>query len=53
MTAHHTGHSHPPRGAARISPSLLRLSLAARLGVAGGLAAAIWLAVAWAMFSGR
>jgi hypothetical protein len=49
MTAHPAGHSHPPRAAARISPSLLRLSLAARLGVAGVLVAAIWLAVLWAM----
>jgi hypothetical protein len=44
-----TLHRHPPRGVDPVSPSLLRMSLAVRLGVAGVLVAAIWLAVFWAM----
>ena len=43
---HHPGHTHPP---AAVGPSLLRLSAAQRLAVAGGLIALIWLAVYWAM----
>ncbi|WP_170263622.1 hypothetical protein [Blastochloris sulfoviridis] len=38
---HHRAHRRP----VSLAPSLLRLSLAARLGVAGVLVAAIWLAV--------
>ncbi|ALK09662.1 hypothetical protein [Blastochloris viridis] len=49
MTAHSAGHSHPSRGVVRMSPSLLRMSIAARLGVATVLVAAIWSAVLWAM----
>jgi hypothetical protein len=43
---HHPGHTHPP---AAVMPSLLRLSVWQRLGVAGGLIVLIWLAVYWAM----
>ncbi|WP_160140596.1 hypothetical protein [Blastochloris tepida] len=44
MSVHRHHHAH--RRAVSVAPSLLRLSLAARLGVAGVLVAAIWLAVA-------
>ena len=43
---HHAGHSHPP---AAISPSILRLSVAARLAVSATLIAALWCAVFWAL----
>jgi hypothetical protein len=41
---HHSGHSHPARA---VPASLLRMSAAARLVVALGLAGALWLAVWW------
>jgi hypothetical protein len=43
---HVSGEAHP---SATISPSLLRLSAAQRLAIAGGLIALIWLAAFWAM----
>jgi hypothetical protein len=43
---HHLGSVHPP---AAVLPSLLRSSLAQRLGLAAGLAALLWLFAAWAM----
>jgi hypothetical protein len=43
---HHPGHAHP---SARLSPSLLRLSVAERLAVAGVLIVLMWVAVPWAM----
>jgi hypothetical protein len=46
MTHHHHGaEAHPASG---ISPSLLRLSMATRMAVAGALIAVIWAAVFWA-----
>ena len=42
----HPGHTHPP---AAVAPSLLRLSVVQRLGIAAGLIALIWLTVYWAM----
>ncbi len=49
---HGHDHDHAP-APARAAParSLLRLSLGARLAIAGALVAAIWLAVAWAIAS--
>jgi hypothetical protein len=48
MTYHHhlPGETHPSPA---ISPSLLRLSAAQRLAVAGVLIAVIWAAALWAM----
>ncbi|MFL9826222.1 hypothetical protein [Rhodoplanes sp. SY1] len=48
MTHHHhdPGHAHP---SPRLPPSLLRVSLAARLGVVAGVAVAVWGLVLWAM----
>jgi len=43
---HHHGHVHPP---ARISASLLRLSVWQRLAIASGLIVAMWAAALWAM----
>jgi len=43
---HHAGHSHPP---ATISPSILRLSVAARLTVSAVLIALLWAAVFWVL----
>jgi hypothetical protein len=43
---HHPGHVHPP---ATVHPSLLRLSVARRLGLAAGLIALVWLAAFWAI----
>jgi hypothetical protein len=43
---HHPGHSHP---SPKLSPSLLRLSAASRLGVAAVLIALMWAAALWAM----
>jgi hypothetical protein len=43
---HHAGHSHPP---AAVSPSILRLSVAARLAMSALLIALLWLAVFWAL----
>lgn len=49
--AHASSHLHDHAGssvvAAGLAPSLLRLSLPARLAIAGTAAAAIWLAVFW------
>jgi hypothetical protein len=42
---HHPGHSHPPAAA---SLSLLRMSVAGRLGIAAALIAVLWLGVYWA-----
>jgi hypothetical protein len=42
---HHPGHGHPPAAA---SPSLLRMSVASRLGTAAALIAVLWLGVYWA-----
>jgi hypothetical protein len=42
---HHAGEAHPSPG---LSPSLLRLSAAQRLALAGALIALIWVAVLWA-----
>jgi hypothetical protein len=47
MTHHHHGGGLHPSPV--LSPSLLRLSVAARLGLAAGLIAAIWLVALWAM----
>jgi hypothetical protein len=41
---HHPGHAHPP---AAVSASLLRLSVAQRLGLAAVLIALVWLTVFW------
>jgi hypothetical protein len=54
MPAHsdHSHHHHPPgqgHPPATIAPSLLRLSVAERLGLAALLAALVWAAVLWAM----
>jgi hypothetical protein len=46
MTHHHAGHAHP---SPTIAPSLLRLSVPQRLGIAGALTALIWLAALWAL----
>jgi hypothetical protein len=43
---HHPGHAHPP---AVVHTSLLRLSLAERLGAAGVVIALLWGAAYWAM----
>jgi hypothetical protein len=43
---HHAGAAHP---SPVLSPSLLRLSAAKRLAVAGALTALIWAAVLWAI----
>lgn len=43
---HHAGHVHP---SPTIAPSLLRLAAPQRLGIAGLLIVAIWLAVLWAL----
>jgi hypothetical protein len=43
---HHSGEPHPPPA---LAPSLLRLSVGARMMLAGGLIAAIWAVVLWAM----
>jgi uncharacterized protein HemX len=43
---HHPGETHPP---ATVSPSILRLSAAERLGAVAVLIALIWGAVIWAM----
>lgn len=43
---HHVGHVHPP---ALVHPSILRLSLAERLGAAGGVIALVWAVAFWAM----
>jgi hypothetical protein len=43
---HNPGHAHPP---ARATLSLIRLSVAQRLALAGAPIALIWLAVFWAM----
>jgi hypothetical protein len=45
---HHPGHSHPH---ASVSPSILRLSALERIAGATLLIAALWGAVAWAMWS--
>jgi hypothetical protein len=45
---HHTGHAHPP---AVVPASILRLSIAERLGVAVVLSALLWGAAYWAMTS--
>jgi hypothetical protein len=42
---HHAGEAHP---SPTLSPSLLRLSVAQRLALAGALIALIWVAVLWA-----
>jgi hypothetical protein len=42
---HHLGRVHPP---ASVHPSILRLSVARRLGLAAGLIALVWLAAFWA-----
>jgi hypothetical protein len=42
-------HAHGPAVRALPGASLLRMSLAARLAIAGGFVAAIWLAVFWAI----
>jgi hypothetical protein len=42
---HHPGHGHPPAAA---SLSLLRMSVASRLGIAAALIAVLWLGVYWA-----
>jgi hypothetical protein len=48
MTHHHhrAGDLHPPP---IVAPSLLRLAVPQRLGLAGMLIAVIWLAVLWAL----
>jgi hypothetical protein len=43
---HHPGHIHPP---AKVHPSILRLSAAWRLAVAGAVIAVLWLAAFWVM----
>ncbi len=43
---HHAGHVHP---SPTISPSLLRLSLPQRIGIAALVIALIWTAALWAM----
>jgi hypothetical protein len=43
---HHAGHRHPP---ASVAPSILRLSVVARLAVAAGVIALLWAAVFWAL----
>ena len=43
---HHPGHLHP---SPRLSPSLLRLSVPQRLGLAGILIVLVWAAAFWAM----
>jgi hypothetical protein len=43
---HHPGHAHP---SPRIAPSLLRLSVGARLAMVAVVVAALWGAVFWAM----
>jgi hypothetical protein len=43
---HHPGQAHPP---ASVHPSILRLSVVQRLGVAAGLIALLWAAAFWAM----
>jgi hypothetical protein len=52
MTDHHQHHhpagQHPP---ATVAPSILRLSVAARVGYVSLLVAAIWAAVVWTMGS--
>jgi len=47
MTHHH--HAGGPHPAPTLTPSLLRLSAAQRLGLAAALSLLIWAAVAWAM----
>jgi len=42
---HHPGHVHPP---AAIHPSILRMSAAQRLGIAGAAIVLLWLLVFWA-----
>jgi hypothetical protein len=42
-------HQHGGRAPATVSASLLRLSIAQRLLIAGALAAVLWAAVAWAL----
>jgi len=46
MTHHH--HAGPVHPSPVISPSLLRLSATARIGIAIALIAVLWAAVAWA-----
>jgi hypothetical protein len=43
---HHPGEGHP---AAAISPSILRMSVVQRLGIAAALIVLLWGAVLWAM----
>jgi hypothetical protein len=43
---HHPGQGHPP---AAISPSILRMSVVQRLGIAAALIVLLWGAVLWAM----
>jgi hypothetical protein len=43
---HPPGQGHPP---AAVSPSILRMSIAERLAIAGALIALLWGAVVWAM----
>jgi len=45
---HHPGHVHPP---ATVSPSILRLSALERIAGVTLLIAALWAAVAWAVWS--
>jgi len=47
MTHHH--HAGEPHPVPTLSPSLLRLSVAQRLAIAGALTALIWAAAFWAM----
>jgi len=48
MTHHHHGEDLHPSPA--IAPSLLRLSVGARMGLAGLLIAVIWAVALWAMY---
>lgn len=43
---HHPGRAHPP---AAVHPSILRLSVVERVGIAAGLIALLWAAAFWAM----
>jgi hypothetical protein len=45
----HTHHAHHPAPATRVSASLFRMSVAARLGIAALLSAALWAAIGWAL----
>ncbi len=42
-------HTHSHRAEVALAPSLLRLSIWQRLGIAALLVAVLWLAVAWAL----